>query len=46
MIRSAPNCAHGRRRARPAGTKITEGPLEAVLRQPEVVRAYLGDDDA
>ena len=31
---------HGR------GAKIAEGPPEAVLREPEVVRAYLGDDDA
>ena len=29
-----------------AGAKIAEGPPEAVLREPEVVRAYLGDDDA
>jgi branched-chain amino acid transport system ATP-binding protein len=29
-----------------AGAKIAEGPPEAVLRDPEVVRAYLGDDDA
>lgn len=28
------------------GRKIAEGPVEAVLSDPEVVRAYLGDDDA
>lgn len=29
-----------------AGSKIAEGPPEAVLRDAEVIRAYLGDDDA
>jgi len=29
-----------------AGQKIAEGPPDAVLRDPEVVRAYLGDDHA
>lgn len=29
-----------------AGSKIAEGRCEAVLRDPEVIRAYLGDDDA
>ena len=29
-----------------AGLKIAEGPPVEVLRDPEVVRAYLGDDDA
>ena len=29
-----------------AGSKIAEGPPDAVLRDPEVVRAYLGDDHA
>ena len=29
-----------------AGAKIAEGPPEAVLRDAEVIRAYLGDDDA
>jgi branched-chain amino acid transport system ATP-binding protein len=29
-----------------AGTRIAEGPPAEVLRDPEVVRAYLGDDDA
>ncbi|HYA06061.1 MAG TPA: ABC transporter ATP-binding protein [Xanthobacteraceae bacterium] len=29
-----------------AGAKIAEGPPEAVLRDPEVTRAYLGDADA
>jgi len=29
-----------------AGSKIAEGPPVDVLRNPEVVRAYLGDDDA
>ena len=29
-----------------AGAKIAEGPPDAVLRDPEVVRAYLGDDNA
>jgi branched-chain amino acid transport system ATP-binding protein len=29
-----------------AGSKIAEGPPDAVLREPEVIRAYLGDDDA
>ena len=28
------------------GVKIAEGPVEATLRDPEVVRAYLGDADA
>jgi len=29
-----------------AGSKIAEGPPDAVLRDGEVIRAYLGDDDA
>jgi ABC-type branched-subunit amino acid transport system ATPase component len=29
-----------------AGSKIAEGRPDAVLRDPEVTRAYLGDDDA
>jgi branched-chain amino acid transport system ATP-binding protein len=29
-----------------AGSKIAEGPSEAVLRDANVIRAYLGDDDA
>jgi branched-chain amino acid transport system ATP-binding protein len=29
-----------------AGAKIAEGPPGEVLRNPEVIRAYLGDDDA
>jgi len=29
-----------------AGSRIAEGPPDAVLRDPEVIRAYLGDDDA
>jgi branched-chain amino acid transport system ATP-binding protein len=29
-----------------AGSKIAEGPCDAVLRDPEVIRAYLGDDNA
>ena len=29
-----------------AGVKIAEGPPGAVLRDAEVIRAYLGDDDA
>ncbi len=29
-----------------AGAKIAEGPPDTVLREPEVVRAYLGDDHA
>jgi branched-chain amino acid transport system ATP-binding protein len=29
-----------------AGIKIAEGPPEAVLRDAEVIRAYLGDDAA
>jgi branched-chain amino acid transport system ATP-binding protein len=29
-----------------AGAKIAEGPSDEVLRNPEVIRAYLGDDDA
>jgi branched-chain amino acid transport system ATP-binding protein len=29
-----------------AGAKIAEGPPDAVLREPDVVRAYLGDEDA
>ena len=29
-----------------AGVKIAEGPPDAVLRDAEVIRAYLGDDDA
>lgn len=29
-----------------AGAKIAEGPPEGVLRDAEVIRAYLGDDDA
>jgi len=29
-----------------AGERIAEGPPDTVLRAPEVVRAYLGSDDA
>jgi branched-chain amino acid transport system ATP-binding protein len=29
-----------------AGAKIAEGPPDQVLREPEVIRAYLGDDEA
>ncbi len=29
-----------------AGAKIAEGPSDEVLRNAEVIRAYLGDDDA
>jgi ABC-type branched-subunit amino acid transport system ATPase component len=29
-----------------AGSRIAEGRPEAVLRDPEVIRAYLGGDDA
>jgi branched-chain amino acid transport system ATP-binding protein len=29
-----------------SGAKIAEGPPEDALNDPEVVRAYLGDDDA
>jgi ABC-type branched-subunit amino acid transport system ATPase component len=29
-----------------AGAKIAEGPAEAVLRDAEVIRAYLGDEEA
>jgi branched-chain amino acid transport system ATP-binding protein len=29
-----------------AGLKIAEGPPDDVLRNAEVIRAYLGDDDA
>jgi len=29
-----------------AGAKIAEGPPGEVLRNAEVIRAYLGDDDA
>jgi branched-chain amino acid transport system ATP-binding protein len=29
-----------------AGSKVAEGKPDAVLANPEVVRAYLGDDDA
>jgi branched-chain amino acid transport system ATP-binding protein len=45
-VMSAVRALCGRVLVMNAGERIAEGPPDAVLRDPEVVRAYLGSDDA